>query len=160
MSSNTKADRRDRTRNEIKKLIEERNSVLSLYYELVKSAEQFTEDTTTTAGLLEDFCQEMVDYLAKGHFEIYRRIEEGTERRTNIAHLAKQILQHIHNTTDVAVEFNDTYENAQANQETFKSLPVHLEKLGKALATRVDLEDQFINTLLQNNTAANDAIPA
>jgi regulator of sigma D len=153
-------DRRERTRNEIKKLIEERNSVLSLYYELVKSAEQFTEDTTVAAGMLEDFCQEMVDYLAKGHFEIYRRIEDGTERRTNIAHLATQILQHIHKTTDIAVEFNDTYENAQISRELLESLPAHLEKLGKALATRVDLEDQFINTLLHNNKAANDAIPA
>jgi regulator of sigma D len=107
MSSEAQADRRERTRSEIKKLIEERNSVLSLYYELVKSCGENIEDTTSLINTLDDFCTELVDYLAKGHFEIYRRIEEGTERRSNITHLAKQILQHINTTTDIAVQFND-----------------------------------------------------
>ena len=149
MSSETPNERRSRTRKEIKQLIEERNNVLSQYYNLAKITEDPDTDIHNTAEILEEFCQELVDYMAIGHFEIYRRIEDGSERRSEIVKLAEQIMPRITNTTQVAIAFNDLYDDiANINEEAFQQLPKFLAKLGEELATRIDLEDRFINTLL------------
>ena len=156
MPSNTISEapneRRARTRNEIKRLIKERNSVLSQFYNLAKHAEDSVNDINNTVELLEEFCQELVDYMATGHFEIYRRIEEGNERRDEITKLADKIMPRINDTTQIAVAFNDLYENTEnIGEADVKQLPNHLSKLGKELATRIELEDQFINTLLASS---------
>jgi len=148
-NTNTPNERRARTRNEIKRLIEERNSVISQYYNLAKYTERDSSEDENTLELLEEFCQDLVDYMATGHFEIYRRIEEGNERRDEITQLADKIMPRINNTTQIAVAFNDLYDSTtDINDDAVKQLPQYLEKLGKELATRIDLEDQFINTLL------------
>jgi len=142
-------DRRARTRKEIKQLIAERNNVLSQYYNLASHADQNPENNEETMELLQEFCQDLVDYLATGHFEIYRRIEEKEERRTEIMQLADQIFNKISETTAVAVAFNDLYDTSEDfNPEVLNQLQEQLSKLGEQLATRIDLEDRFINTLL------------
>ena len=142
-------DRRARTRKEIKQLIAERNSVLSQYYNLASHADQNPENNEETLELLQEFCQDLVDYLATGHFEIYRRIEEKEERRSEIMQLADQVFARISETTAVAVAFNDIYDTSETfNPEVLNQLPVQLSKLGEELAIRIDLEDRFINTLL------------
>lgn len=152
MSSQAPNERRARTRKEIKQLIEERNAVLTQYYNLAKYAEAHN-DTHNIPELLEEFCQEMVDYMAKGHFELYRRIEEGNERRDEIVQLANKIMPRIDDTTQVAIAFNDRYDNIDnLEEESFEQLPQHLTKLGEELATRIDLEDQIINTLLATSS--------
>ena len=150
MSSQVPNERRSRTQKEIKQLIEKRNSVLSQYYNLAKFTEDNDNNLNDTRDLLEDFCQELVDYMAIGHFEIYRRIEEGNERRDEITTLANKIMPRINDTTQVAVAFNDLFENASdLTDDVYKQLPTYLAKLGEELATRIDLEDQFIDTLLK-----------
>ena len=145
-------ERRARTRNEIKRLITERNSVLSQFYNLAKHTDVSVNDINNTIELLEEFCQILVDYMATGHFEIYRRIEEGNERRDEITKLADKIMPRINDTTQIAVAFNDLYENTEnIGEADVKQLPNHLSKLGKELATRIELEDQFINTLLASS---------
>lgn len=149
MSSQAPNERRARTRKEIKQLIEERNSVLSQYYNLARITEDPETDLHNAADMLEEFCQELVDYMAIGHFEIYRRIEDGNERRDEIIRLAKKIMPRINDTTQVAIAFNDLYDDTSSlNDEAFEQLPNYLAKLGQELATRIDLEDKLINTLL------------
>ncbi|VAW52137.1 hypothetical protein MNBD_GAMMA06-2238 [hydrothermal vent metagenome] len=152
-NSQAPSERRARTRKEIKQLIEERNSVLMQYYNLAKHTEDPENDLDSTVELLEEFCQELVDYMATGHFEIYRRIEDGNERRDEITQLAKKIMPRINTTTQIAVAFNDLYDDtSNINSDAFNQLPNYLAKLGEELATRIDLEDKFINTLLMANT--------
>ena len=154
-------ERRSRTRKEIKQLIEERNSVLAQYYNLAKQAESDTDDLNNTLEMLQEFCQELVDYMALGHFEIYRRIEEGNERRDDITKLADRVMPRINDTTQVAIAFNDLYDDTSNLDETAVSqLPNYLAKLGEELATRIDLEDQFINTLLDSNKPEKATAPA
>ena len=153
MSSQAPNERRARTRKEIKQLIEERNSVLSQYYNLAKYTEAAGNDNHNIPELLEEFCQELVDYMAKGHFELYRRIEEGNERRDEIVQLAAKIMPRINDTTQIAIAFNDMYDNIEnIKGEVLEKLPVYLAKLGEELATRIDLEDQIIDTLLAVST--------
>jgi regulator of sigma D len=149
MASQAPNERRARTQKEIKQLIEERNTVLSQYYNLAKVTEEYDDDESTTLELVEEFCQELVDYMATGHFEIYRRIEEGNERRDDITQLADKIMPRINDTTQVAVAFNDLYDStSDIAKDAIEQLPNYLAKLGEELATRIDLEDQFINILL------------
>ena len=149
MSSQVATERRTRTRKEIKQLIDERKSVLSQCYSLAKYTEDPDNDFSITLELLEEFCQELVDYMATGHFELYRRIEEGSERRDEIIKLAEEIMPRINDTTQIAVAFNDLYEHTtDINENAIKQLPNHLTRLGKELVTRIELEDQLINTLL------------
>ena len=149
MTNESASERRARTKKEIKQLIAERNSVLSQYYNLAKQAEDSSQDLANTRDQLEEFCQELVDYMATGHFEIYRRIEDGNERRDEILKLAERIMPRINDTTQIAIAFNDIYDDtSKIDEETFEKLPKHLSKLGEELATRIDLEDQFIHTLL------------
>ncbi len=149
MSNVSESERRARTKKEIKHLITERNSVLSQYYSLAKQTEDINHDLTTTREQLEEFCQDLVDYMAIGHFEIYRRIEDGSERRDDILKLADKIMPRINDTTQIAIAFNDIFDDtSNMKDEAFAQLPNYLSKLGQELATRIDLEDQFINTLL------------
>jgi regulator of sigma D len=149
MPSQAPSERRARTLKEIKQLIEERNSVLAQYYNLAKITEDPESDLHNTADILEEFCQELVDYMAIGHFEIYRRIEDGSERRDEIVKLAEKIMPRINDTTQIAIAFNDLYDDtSNLNDDAFDQLPNYLAKLGEELATRIDLEDKFINTLL------------
>ena len=143
-------ERRARTRKEIKQLITERNKVLSQYYSLVSSIDQDTDSSDGILDLLQEFCQDLIDYLATGHFEIYRRIEDGEERREEIINLAQSIFDPITSTTEVAVDFNDLYDTKEGNpKEAVKDLSSQLTKLGESLATRMELEDKFINSLLE-----------
>lgn len=144
-------ERRDRATKEVKQLINERNQVLSLYYSLVKQVESF-DDPNNTQELLQEFCQELVDYLAAGHFELYRRIEEGNERRDEIKNLSSEVMPRINMTTEVAIAFNDLFDSDDNNINEIANLPSHLTQLGEHLATRIDLEDQIINALLASSS--------
>jgi regulator of sigma D len=144
-------DRRARTRKEIKQPITERNSVLSQYYSLASHADQRTDydNPEDVLEMLQEFCQDLVDYMATGHFEIYRRIEDGDERRTEMIELAEKIFPHITNTTQIAIDFNDLYDiSKDFDVGVLKGLSRQLSILGENLATRIDLEDKFINTIL------------
>lgn len=152
MSNESENERRARTKKEIKQLIAERNTVLSQYYSLAKQTEDPGNDLTSTREQLEEFCQELVDYMAIGHFEIYRRIEDGSERRDDILKLAEKIMPRINDTTQIAIAFNDIFDDTtNMKAEAFEQLPNYLSKLGEELATRIDLEDQFIDTLLTSS---------
>lgn len=146
-------DRRARTRKEIKQLITERNGVLSKYYNLASHTEQRDDydDPEDILEMLQEFCQDLVDYMATGHFEIYRRIEDGDERRADMIKLAEKIFPHITNTTQIAIDFNDLYDTSKDfDNGILKSLSKQLSVLGENLATRIDLEDKFINQLLSS----------
>ena len=142
-------DRRARTRKEIKQLIAERNHVLSLFYDLASHADQVDASADALIEQLQEFCQELVDYLATGHFEIYRRLEEGSERRDDMKGLADQIYAAINKTTQAMVDFNDMYDISEGfDVALLNELPQQLSSLGQEMATRIELEDRFIDTLL------------
>ena len=127
------SDRRTRTRKEIKQLIAERNSVLSQFYSLTNHADS-TDDIESFKESLQEFCQDMVDYIATGHFEIYRRIEDGIERRNEILELSDEVFHKIINTTKVAINFNDLYDfTDELNPEILKNFPHQLSELAKFL---------------------------
>jgi regulator of sigma D len=87
-----------------------------------------------------------VDYSSLGHFERYPRLTEVPERRERVQALANQLYPKFMDATDAAVEFNDSYELAAGDLMT-SELEQDLDRLGKALAVRFDLEDQLIGAM-------------
>lgn len=143
-------DRRARTRKEIKQLINERNEVLALYCSLAGcDGNKISSTDDIDPEILQEFCQLLIDYIATGHFELYSRISEGKERRQEIIKLADTIYPRIERTTALAVEFNDTFDGGNNFSDEQKSkLAEQLSTLGEELATRIELEDKLINTIL------------
>ncbi|MDH5423805.1 MAG: sigma D regulator [Gammaproteobacteria bacterium] len=156
---NLSNERRDRTRLELQNLIKDRTQVLSQYCLLAgtcsKAANDNIQETDNDKFLLQEFCENLIDYLARGHFELYQRINNGAERRQDIVELANKFYPRISATTDYAVDFNDAYDQSLTKIGSFDHYGERLSKLGEELAIRFELEDKLISSLL----AASDDLP-
>ncbi|MCK4950913.1 MAG: Rsd/AlgQ family anti-sigma factor, partial [Gammaproteobacteria bacterium] len=75
-------DRRAQSHNLIKDLIDTRTKMLVLYSKL--AANKSTEPEDSLPGILQEFCQTLIDYTASAHFHMYRHIEEKMEKRVQI----------------------------------------------------------------------------
>jgi regulator of sigma D len=135
------SERRSGTRTLIDKMLSERQRMLVLF-ERVAGVEPYADEMLDD-DLLQEFSQILVDYIASGHFGLYERIVEGTERRRGIVELAEKLYPRIAHTTQAAMEFNDVYEKSNGKGIS-GNLSNILSKLGEELAVRIDLEDQLI----------------
>jgi len=149
MRRDGKEERRASTNPHIEHLLTERSQLLSLYLEL--SRLQPDDISGEDEDLLDEFCQVLVDYIAAGHFSLYDRIVSGTERRQNVAKVAEKIYPTIEETTRVALEFNEKY-NSENDVRDHSHLTVNLSKLGEYLTSRIELEDQLINSIISDTS--------
>ncbi|MEE9159827.1 MAG: Rsd/AlgQ family anti-sigma factor [Gammaproteobacteria bacterium] len=139
------SDRRQRTRQLIDKMLAQREQLMALLCE-VSGVEPFATKKPLPQ-LLEEFCQVLVDYIASGHFGLYERIAVGTERRKAVVKLAQQSYAKIVDTTQVALDFNEKYDDLK-DRDDLEILQPDLWCLGEELATRIELEDKLIESLL------------
>jgi regulator of sigma D len=95
---------------------------------------------------LRGFNQQLVDYTALGHFEIYERIIDGKERRGNIKMVADRVYPSISGTTQVFVEFNDKYDGVD-EPESLGNLYSDLSSIGEAMAERIESEDVLLREI-------------
>jgi regulator of sigma D len=95
---------------------------------------------------LTQFSQILVDYVSLGHFGVYERLLAGTERRSRVLSVAKELYPEFSKTTDAAISFNDKYDNVQ-KIEVFEDLEQDLSDLGESLAKRIDLEDRLCEVM-------------
>ena len=76
--NNLANERRDRTRIELTNLVNDRTEMLSQYCLLAGTGEKTNstdnQELESDNILLQEFCENLIDYLAKGHFELYQRI--------------------------------------------------------------------------------------
>ena len=145
-------ERRDRTRIELKNLVSDRTEMLSQYCLLAGTGDNSNASNSHELDndniLLQEFCENLIDYLAKGHFELYQRINDGEERRQDIINLAREFYPRIAETTNYAVDFNDEFDKSLQKPGSFDHYGERLSKLGEELAIRFELEDKLINSLL------------
>ena len=138
------ADRREGTTELIGNMLIERKQLL----ELMMQASSMSAKTGTDLDrdLLNEFCQVLVDYIASGHFGLYERIVEGTERRRGVSELAVKLYPHIEETTQKALGFNEKYD-AKRGVIDITKLHEELSALGEQLTNRIEYEDQIIEKL-------------
>ena len=146
MSDNTVPERRTRSLTMIKKIVSSRTEMLSLYGTLA-AKKPFTEDIDDVSELLAEFCEDLVDYTANAHFQLYRYFAENRERRGDVAAVVDQIYPRIVEITQSILDFNDKYDSDRQRHE-LDNLESDLSKLGEELAERIELEDQLINVLV------------
>ena len=142
-------ERRTGSQDLVKKLVSERTEMLSLYCQLA-GLEPYGNGKSARGKqvqeLLQKFCQVLVDYIAAGHFSLYERIVNGTERRQPIAGLAEKLYPRIATTTEAALDFNDRYDCGD-HCEIGLSFSDELSRLGEELAARIEIEDKLIGQL-------------
>ncbi len=141
----TPAERRTQSRDLITKLLAERKEMFALYCE-VAGLEPFPCKVSTKEKL-QEFCQILMDYVAFGHFEVFYRISNGTERRAQTIEIAKEVYPSYVDATDVVVAFNDKYDNSD-HELVMDAISSDLSRLGEELAIQVDLEDRLVATML------------
>ncbi|NKB34490.1 MAG: Rsd/AlgQ family anti-sigma factor [Pseudomonadales bacterium] len=94
------------------------------------------------------FCQTLVDYVSAGHFEIYNElITEAREFNDGSLSTAMDLCKAIVQSTDLALEFNDKYENDKHCTALLAGLPRDMVELGNVLNLRFELEDKLISTV-------------
>lgn len=145
VSANT--SERPRSRKLIEDMLQERQQMLVLLWELSKL--DFAKVGQNIRETLEEFQELLVDYIATGHFGLYQRISEGTERRQGVLETARGIYPRIAKTTDVAMEFADKYEALDTSVIQAR-LTTDLSTLAEEIATRIELEDRLILAMLGN----------
>ena len=125
-------NRRTRQTHTINSLLQERQQVLVSMCELAE-LEAREVKIGTVLNNLQNFDQQLVDYTALGHFEIYERIVDGKERRGNIKKVADRVYPQISKSTQMFVDFNDKYDGAD-EQESLTDLYRDLSSIGEAIA--------------------------
>jgi len=138
-------ERRGKTAKLIDRMLDERKQLLSLLLQISKIESENTPQSDL--DLLDEFCQVLVDYIAAGHFGLYERIIEGTERRKNVADLAIKVYPRVEETTELALSFNEKYDPDSAGAK-LDNIQMDLSRLGEALTNRIELEDQLIQELI------------
>jgi len=97
---------------------------------------------------LQVFCQQLVDYVSEGHFEIYEQLfREAKEFDDGGLDLARELYPQIESTTQVMLNFNDKYESKDHVETNIDSLKVDLSALGEKMTERFEMEDQLIERL-------------
>ena len=140
------AERRSSSINKLQTLLQTRTETLALLNQLA-GMRPFKPDEGVQA-LLEEFCESLVDYTASAHFQLYKFIEDGTERRTVVKDIAAKVYPRISNTTRAILDFNEKYED-DSQLDDLQKLDHDLSQLGEVLADRITEEDKIIEVLTQ-----------
>lgn len=137
-------ERRHAAQTKLNTLLESRKETLSLYNQLA-GMRPFNPDQLVKQAL-QEFCEALVDYTASAHFQLYRFIDEGKERRANVRDLADKVYPPIAETTQQILDFNERYDTDE-HCNHLENLDSDLSQLGEILADRILYEDQIIAAL-------------
>jgi len=100
------------------------------------------------------FCQLLLDYASRGHFEIYEQIiaQCKLDGEENLK-IAQDLYSKITQTTDIALNFNDKYAEANSDQ-ALQDFDLDLSELGIIMESRFKREDQLLEVVHLHHTLA------
>lgn len=95
------------------------------------------------------FCQNLMDYLSSGHFEIYEKLlQEGSDFNDGSVEEAQKLFPKIQVSTDAALDFNDQFADKLTwTIRDIRTLSESLSNLGEQLENRFSIEDTMIEVL-------------
>ncbi len=105
------------------------------------------EMNDTLQEVLEDFCESMVDYSAKAHFNLYNYLEENKERRQSVLKIADSVYPELVDNTQKILDFHDNY-NSDVSAMDCGKLEQCLNSVGELLADRINLEDDVLSAFM------------
>lgn len=142
-------ERRVQSRRIIESLIASRTETLAQYRHIMNY--QPFEMSETLQEVLEDFCESMVDYTAKAHFNLYSYLDDKKERRGTVLEIADSVYPALVDNTQKMLDFHDKYSSDVSHMECEK-LEYCLNSVGELLADRISLEDDVINAILSSES--------
>ncbi len=128
-----------------KSLLISRNNTLSLYKQ-VMTCQPF-EECLLLREILEDFCEQLVDYSGKVHFVLLNNIEENFSDNPQVLTIANDISRELVENTQSILDFQDAY-NADVEKTDINQLSKRLSLVGEIIANRITAEDKLINAIL------------
>ena len=140
-TSSASAERRYAAKTKLNSLLSSRTETLTLFNQLAGLRPYKPDDEVQMA--LQEFCEALVDYTASAHFQLYRFIDEGTERRAKVLEIAQQVYPNIADTTQQILDFNEKYD-CEEHCNDLSELDHDMSRLGEILADRILYEDQVI----------------
>ena len=127
--------------------LKERRDLVLCYYQLVDNP-ALTDYSAENARVLRKLCQILMDYVSAGHFEVYDQLAKEAEAfGDGDEQLLLELLPQIQASTDIALDFNDVFEDDALIKEGWGGVPRLLERLADTLITRFTLVDRLIETL-------------
>jgi regulator of sigma D len=135
----------------IDEMIIAREKLITSYFKLltlpIDRNDTYSEQLHPSYEQVEDFCGLVIDYLSRGHFEIYPKIlaimENVSNRRMVVA---RRLLPRIFNTTDHITDFTDKY-SENLDEEKMDTLRNDLGIVGQWLEIRFKHEDRMVIAL-------------
>lgn len=125
--------------------LQARKQLLVAYCTLVGIKPNKEKHTPLNEKALDNFCQNLVDYLSAGHFNIYARIIKQVEGSNSPKMaLATQFYPKLQDNTETIMAFYDRYTEVDIDQDVCTEFHQALSDIGEALAARFSLEDQLI----------------
>ncbi|MGK0408508.1 MAG: regulator of sigma D [Shewanella psychromarinicola] len=98
---------------------------------------------------VKQFCDQLVDYVSEGHFEVYNNVVKACERfGESSIETANGLLPRISESTDTALDFYDKYTDASDEQVLYQ-LDNDLSHLAQTMESRFELEDELLELLYQ-----------
>lgn len=126
----------------LERWLKERQSLIVQYCAL-SGIHELAPHNANNRNRLRKFCEQLLDYVSAGHFEVYYElVREAEAFQDGSARLAATLLPAITTTTGAALDFNDRYADSAPAERSL--LAKDLSKLGEVLASRFDYEDQLI----------------
>lgn len=127
----------------IDRWLQDRLELVSSYGLLAEAS----QPAVANSPAVQEFCQNLVDYVSAGHFEVYEQLTSEAKAFGDVRglELAKQIYPRIEVITEAALAFNDHCDNGDSGDSV--SLSAELKRLGQMLHERFELEDCLIEVL-------------
>jgi len=132
------------TNERVEHWLEARRLLLVKYCEL-SELHEFDGDNPYQSKQLQQFCEQLVDYISEGHFEIFEQLlSEGNIFSDNEGlAISDDLLPTIHSHTEAILDFNDKY----LATDDLTALAADLSSLGETLAQRFEIEDKMVAVL-------------
>jgi len=130
----------------IDRWLKERQELLVHYCALSGETDRTQSETLRPKFIR--LCELLVDYVSVGHFEIYEQlIQEARDFNDGGLELAAKVYPEIEKTTEVALNFNDQFDDQPLAKQDLDARFEELSKLGEVLESRFELEDVLIDQL-------------
>lgn len=138
-----------------------RKQLLIAYYQMAGLKPNKESLTALDENALDNFCQNLVDYLSTGHFTAYERFIKELEGTEQLAQAAL-IYPSLRANTDHIMQIYDTYLEKAIEADDAVDFQLTLSLVGEVLAERFVLEDKFIKLAMEKvaeNQITKDVAP-
>lgn len=125
--------------------LQARKQLLVAYYHLVGIKPNKETLSLLDEEALDNFCQNLVDYLSSGHFHLYEKmLHDAATHSEQVLALSTQLDLALQNNTQQIMTFYDSHLAAAIDHDNCLEFQQALSHVGEALEERFTLEDRMI----------------